>query len=216
MSKTSDEVRKAILVFLHQVHEKARSRRSTRAPISELKREIKKSGFKEHQIVSELDYLIQAGWIKVDAEKSEFTTPRGFVKRQTKEYYRISDSGINYFEGPSEFQKVEKSISGVNITNIQGITVVGDQNIVVNTQYRELFNRLSLLSEVVRKSDQFSDETKLNYAKDIDTIKDQLSKSLPNKSVIKLVWEKLQPLATVVGIATFFKQVAELIGSVIA
>jgi hypothetical protein len=72
------------------------------------------------------------------------------------------------------------------------------------------------LSEVVRKSDQFSDETKLNYAKDIDTIKDQLSKSLPNKSVIKLVWEKLQPLATVVGIATFFKQVAELIGSVIA
>ena len=216
MSKTSDEVRKAILVFLHQVHEKARSRRSIRAPISELKREIKKSGFKEHQIVSELDYLIQAGWIKVDAEKSEFTTPRGFVKRQTKEYYRISDSGINYFEGPSEFQKVEKSISGVNITNIQGITVVGDQNIVVNTQYRELFNRLSLLSEVVRKSDQFSDETKLNYAKDIDTIKDQLSKSLPNKSVIKLVWEKLQPLATVVGIATFFKQVAELIGSVIA
>ena len=215
MSQGSNEIRKIILNFLYQVHEKARSRRSNRVPISKLKKEIKKLGFKEHEIVSGLDYLIQAGWVKVEVEESEFTTPRGFVRKQTKEYYKISDGGINYFEGPSEFQRVEKSISGINITNIQGVTVVGDENVVVNRQHIDLFRRLSLLSEIVRSSDQLSDEQKLDYSKDIDTIRDQLSKPSPDKNIIKLAWEKLKPHATIAGIASFFKQVAELIGSLI-
>lgn len=159
--------------------------------------------------------MIQAGWVKVEVEESEFTTPRGFVRKQTKEYYKISDVGINYFEGPSEFQRVEKSISGINITNIQGVTVVGDENVVVNVEHINLFRRLSLLSEVVRRSDRLSDKHKLDYTKDIDTIRDQLSKSSPDKNIVKLAWEKLKPLATIAGIASFFKQVAELIGSLI-
>lgn len=108
-----------------------------------------------------------------------------------------------------------KSISGIEITNVQGITVVGDQNVVVNTQFLDLYRRLSLLSEAVRNSSQLSDEEKLNYTKDIDTIKDQLSKPSPDKRIIKLVWEKLKPLATLAGIASFFIQVAKLIGSLI-
>ena len=214
MSQKGDTARKAILRFLYDVHEKARSRKSNRAPMSELKQELKKLGFKEQDIVSELDYLIEAGWVKVETEEYEFTTPKGFVRKQVKEYYKISDAGINYFEGPSEFQRVKKSISGIKVTNIQGVTVIGDSNLVVNTQYLDLFRRLSALSEVVRTSDQLTDEEKLNYIKDMDTIKDQLAKSLPDKNIIRLVWEKLEPLATVSGIVTFFKYVAEVIGSV--
>jgi len=170
---------------------------------------------KENEIASNLDYLIQSGWVKVELEESEFKTSKGFIRKQKKEYYKISDIGINYFEGPSEFQRVEKSISGINITNIQGVTVIGDQNIVVNTQYIDLFRKLSLLSEAVRNSSQLSDAEKLNYVKDIDTIKDQLSKPSPDKNIIKLAWEKLKPLATVSGIISFFKQVADLIVNVI-
>jgi hypothetical protein len=215
MSQKSDTARKAILRFLYEVHEKARSRKSNRVPMSELKQELKKLGFKEQDIVSELDYLIEAGWVKVETEEYEFTTPKGFRRKQVKEYYKISDAGINYFEGPSEFQRVEKSISGIKVTNIQGVTVIGDSNLVVNTQYLDLFRRLSALSEVVRTSDQLTDEEKLNYIKDMDTIKDQLAKSLPDKNIIRLVWEKLKPLATVSGIVTFFKYVAEVIGGLI-
>jgi len=215
MSQKSDTVRKAILRFLYEIHEKARSRKSNRVPMSELKQELKKVGFKEHDIVSELDYLIEAGWVKVETEEYEFTTPKGFVRKQVKEYYKISDAGINYFEGPSEFQRVEKSISGIKVTNIQGVTVIGDSNLVVNTQYLDLFRRLSALSEVVRTSDQLTDEEKLNYIKDMDTIKDQLAKSSPDKDIVRLAWEKLKPLATVSGIVTFFKYVAEVIGGLI-
>lgn len=212
MNQNIDACRKEILKFLYDVHERARSRKSNRAPVSELKQELKKLGFKEQEIVSELDYLIEAGWIKVETEDYQFTTPKGFVRRQSKEYYKISDTGINYFEGPSEFQRVEKSISGIKVNNIQGITVIGDSNFVVNTQYLDLFRNLSFLSEVVRTSEQLTDEEKLNYVKDIETIKDQLAKSSPDKNIIKLAWEKLKLLATVSGIVTFFKYAAEAIG----
>lgn len=161
--------------------------------------------------MSNLDYLIQAGWVKVESEEVEFKTPKGFTKRQKREYYKISDSGINYFEGPSKFQRVEKSVYGINVTNIQGVTVIGDQNVIVNTKYLDLYRSLSLLSEIIRKSSQLSDEEKLNYVMEIETIKDQLSKPTPDRSIIKLAWEKLKPLATVSGIASFFKQVSELI-----
>ncbi len=215
MGQCNDTCRKVILRYLYDIHKKARSRKSNRAPISKLKQGLKKLGFKEHEIVSELDYLIEAGWVKVETESYEFTTPKGFVRKQTKEYYKISDAGINYFEGPSEFQRVEKSISGINVKNIQGITIIGDSNLVVNTQYLELFRSLSFLSEVVRTSDQLTDEEKLNYIKDMETIKDQLAKPLPDKNIIRLAWDKLKPLATVAGIVTFFRYAAEAIGDLL-
>jgi len=211
VNQHSDTCRKATLKFLYGVHEKARSRKSNRASISELKQGLKRLGFKEQDIASELDYLIEAGWVKVETEDYEFTTPKGFVRKQTKEYYKISDAGINYFEGPSEFQRVEKSISGIKVTNIQGVTVIGDSNNVVNLQYLDLFRSLSFLSEVVRTSEQLTDGEKLSFIKDIDTIKDQLAKPLPDKNIIKLAWEKLNLLATISGIVTFFKYAAEAI-----
>ena len=212
-STKEDEIRSTILNYLYQIHKKARSRKSSRVSISKMKKELKVQGLKEPEIVRNLEYLIQGNWIKVEAEESEFKTKSGFTKKQTKEYYRISDTGITHFEGPSRFQRVEKSISGINIMNIQGVTVVGDQNVVVNKQYLDHYRKLSLLSDAVRKSSQLSDEEKLNYTQDIETIKGQLSKPSPDKNIVKLAWEKLKPLATVSGIVAFFTQVAEVIGS---
>jgi len=215
-AKRDDEVRRKILEFLYYRHKEARSRKGAQVSISELKRELKKLGCKEQEISHNLDYLIQSGWIKIEIEESEFKTPRGFIRKQKKEYYRISDAGINYFEGPSEFQRVEKSFSGINITNIQGVTIIGDRNVVVNTEYLDLYKGLSLLSEVVRTSSLLSDEEKLNYAMEIETIKNQLSKPSPDRNIIKLAWEKLKPLATIAGVASFFNQVAMLIRSLIS
>jgi hypothetical protein len=212
VSQEKDACMKAILKFLYDVHESARSRKNNRASISELKQALKKLGYKEQEIVSKLDFLIEAGWIKVEKDEYEFTTPRGFTRKGDKEYYKISDTGITYFAGPSEFQRVEKSISGININNINGMTIVGDNNYVVNKQYLDLYRSLSSLSEVVRTSEQLTDTEKLSYVKDIETIKDQLAKPSPDKGIIQMAWEKLKPLATVSGIVTFFKYAAQAIG----
>ena len=215
LSLTNDEIRKIILEYLYNIHKKARSLKKARVSMKDLKKGLKERGLREQEIIRNLDYLIQSGWVTVEREETEFKTPRGFTRKQVKEYYKISDTGINYFEGPSEFQRVAKSFSGINITNIQGVTVVGDQNVVVNTQYLDLYRRLSLLSEAVRNSGQLTDKEKLEYVMEIETIKDQLAKPSPDKNIIKLAWEKLKPLATISGIMTFFKQVAEIIGGLL-
>jgi len=215
MAHAHDEIRKKILEYLYKVHRRARSLKSVRVSIGRLKKDLKKLGLKEQEIVDNLDYLIQSRWVTVENEETEFKTPRGFTKKQVKPYYKISDIGINYFEGPSEFQRVSKSFSGINITNIQGVTVVGDQNAVVNTQYLDLYRKLSLLSEAVRGSAQLSDKEKLEFVTEIETIKDQLAKPLPDKNIIRLAWNKLKPLATVSGLITLFKQVAEAIGGLL-
>ena len=214
-SLTNDEIRKIILEHLYRIHKKARSLKKARVSMKDLKKGLKERGLREQEIIRNLDYLIQSGWVTVEREETEFKTPKGFTRKQVKEYYKISDTGINYFEGPSEFQRVAKSFSGINITNIQGVTVVGDQNVVVNTQYLDLYRRLSLLSEAVRNSAQLTDKEKLEYVMEIETIKDQLAKPSPDKNIIKLAWEKLKPLATISGIMTFFKQVAEIIGGLL-
>ena len=214
-SLTNDEIRKVILEYLYNIHKKARSLKKARVSMKDLKKGLKERGLREQEIIRNLDYLIQSGWVTVEREETEFKTPKGFTRKQVKEYYKISDSGINYFEGPSEFQRVAKSFSGINITNIQGVTVVGDQNVVVNTQYLDLYRRLSLLSEAVRNSGQLTDREKLEYVMEIETIKDQLAKPSPDKNIMKLAWEKLKPLATISGIMTFFKQVAEIIGGLL-
>jgi len=60
MAKRNDEIREAILKFLYEKHKKARSLKSARASMKELKDELKKLGLKEQEIVSNLDYLIQS------------------------------------------------------------------------------------------------------------------------------------------------------------
>jgi len=216
MAKTAemsnDEIRELILKFLYNTSQKARSLKSARKRISEIKKELKKFGLKEQEIIANLDYLIQSGWIKVEKETSDFKTPQGFTRTHEKEYFKISDAGINYFEGSSKFQRVTKSYAGINISNVQGVVNIGDQNIIVNAQYIDLYRNLDLLSEAIRNASILSDEEKLNYTSEIETIKAQLSKTEPDKNIIKQAWERLRPLATVSGVASLFKKVAEIIG----
>jgi hypothetical protein len=207
----NDEIRECILRELYRVHESARSLKSARLTTSELKSRLKKIGLNEKEIISNLDFLIQSGWVKVEKETTEFKTPKGFVRKQEKEFFKISDIGITYFAGISKFQLFEKSIAGINITNVSGVMIVGDGNTVVNSNYIDLFKELSLLSDVIRKSDQLSDEDKLNYVAEIETIKAQIMKPQPDKNIIKQAWEKLKPLAIVSGIISFFEKVANLI-----
>lgn len=207
--KSEDEIREIILRFFYNVHKKARSLKSSRLRISAIKKNLKQRGLTEQEIVRNLDYLIQTGWIlKEERESYRLQTKRGMVPVRTG-YFKISDKGINHFEGISKFQKLHPP-TGINIMNIQGVTIVGDGNIV-NAQYSNLYRSLSLLSEEIQKSDEFSDEEKLNYIAEINTIKSQLSKTTPDKSIITRAWGKLKSLATIASIANLLEKIHVLI-----
>ena len=213
--RSVDEIREIILRELFLKHKSARGLTGSRLSFSELKDRLKKYKLRNKDIVSNLDYLILSGWVGVEKDTYEFRTPRGFTRKGEKKHFKISDVGINYFEGISRFQRIEKSYAGINITTIDGVTVLGDGNIVVNTQHVDLYKKLSMLSGIVVKSGQLSDEEKLNLMGEIETIKAQLMKTDPDKSIIRKAWEKLKPLATIAGIASFLQQVTTLIGALL-
>lgn len=205
---TADDIRELILEFMFSIHQKARGIKSTAVAISKIKTALKQKGLNEREIVSNLDYLIQTEWVLEERENYPIISGGRQITAQ-RVTYKISDKGIDHFEGSSKFQKPHK-VTGINITNIQGVTVVGDNNFVYN-QYDALYRGLNLLDEEIRRSDHFSDEQKLNYRAEIETIKSQLAKPKPNREILKSAWEGLRALATISSVVGLFLQVKTLI-----
>ncbi|MBA7715978.1 hypothetical protein ES703_125037 [subsurface metagenome] len=215
VSKTPNEIRDIILKFFYKLHKKASSPKKSKIGILDLKRNLKEQNVGGNDVTSNLDYLVQTRWVVKEVEIFQIKTKKGMFVSSKKILYKASEKTMDYFEGISKFQKVDRSLSGINITNIKGITVIGDQNIIVNENYEKLYKSLGILSEVLRKDCTLSDEEKLNYSSEIETIKSQLSKKEPDRGIIKKIWEKLKPLATLSGIATFFQQTSQLISSLL-
>jgi hypothetical protein len=205
---TVDEIRELILEFLFSNYQNARGVKSTACTISKIKHALKQKGLKEREIVSNLDYLIQTEWV-IEKKETYPITSGGTQIMAQRITYKISDKGIDHFEGISKFQRNHK-VTGINITNIQGVTVVGDGNLVYN-QYSDLYRSLNLLDEEIRKNDAFSDKQKLNCRAEIETIKSQLAKSEPNRGILKSAWEGLKALATVSSIAQLLMHIKALI-----
>ena len=62
-----DFIRDDILRFLYEVHRNARSPRSAGKGIRELQQELKKRhGYKQQQVATNLDYLVQQNWARED------------------------------------------------------------------------------------------------------------------------------------------------------
>lgn len=188
-----DQIREDVLKYLYEKYKKSRSVKSQAASISEIKKALKLKNYKDQDIVGAISFLIDRGWIKEIKEKTKF-----FIKNKLTEgeriKYKISDIGVVHFEGPSKFTSLNK-FSGISITNIQGVTVVGNNNIVRN-EYLDLFNVLEELGEAVRSSSKLLDNEKADLQSDLETIKNQLGKSVPDKSIIKIAWGKVRDIVT--------------------
>ena len=214
--KDPDEVREAILRLLYDKYKSASTPKKMRLKISEIKKALKSISFESKEIVSNLEYLVQSRWITTEEEIYEVKTKRGIIPSKTT-YYKISDKGVNHFEGASKFQRAH--VLGIkNITNIQGVITIGDGNIV-NVKYGELYQNLSLLQDEILKTEKLNDEEKLNLASDIETIKTQLQKPTPDKGIISKAWrsikklsEKLQDVKPIMDILT---KIGTLIGGLL-
>lgn len=210
--RSSDDLRKTILRYFYNKHKQSRSLSRSRLKISKIKADLKKDGMDERQIAANLDYLIQTGWVHEITDSYQVATKGRVITTQTKTY-KISDKGIDHFEGPSQFQK-QDPFGGINITNVQGVTVLGDGN-VVHTRYNDLYDSLNDLSGAIKHSHSYTDEEKLNLVSEIETIKSQLSKVAPDKGIVSRAWDKLTPLATVAGIANFVEKTWHLLRPII-
>src|SRR5205807_5785742 len=104
----------------------------------------------------------------------------------------------------------QDSFKNINITNVQGVTVVGEGN-VVNTQFTDLSRALDELANAIAVSNELSDAQKLNASGDVATIRMQIAKQTPNKSIIESAWKSIQDIAAVATVAEAAHQVGVFI-----
>jgi hypothetical protein len=77
----NDEIRRLMLRYFYDGNAAATSKRGKRGSgvkISDVKKEYKdRHGLTQRQVVSNLTYLLDRGWVKEDEVKKEFTRGRG-------------------------------------------------------------------------------------------------------------------------------------------
>jgi len=204
----NDIIREKILYHLYELHQRARSLKSAATNIRDLKGAMKQKGISQQDVVANLDYLIQKEWVKPVIEQKTFTTKAGISVPSTSTRYKITDVGIDKIEGESAFQRRDR-YAGINIKNIQGIIVIGDEN-VVNAKYSDLYQVLNELEKSVSLSNELSDEDKLNVTADVESLKNQLSKPEPDKTIVSKLWSGIEKTAKVAGLVHALAQVTPL------
>lgn len=95
------------------------------------------------------------------------------------------------------------------------IITLGDGN-VINSSFSDLHNALDELKEAITKSQDLNEAQKLDLAVDVESIKDQLAKIKPNKSIISQLWSGLEKIAILSGIDQAFHRVLPLIQSLLS
>jgi len=206
---SNDEIRNKILKFFGELRHSARGLNSLMASSSDIKKAMSKEGVGQNDTVCNLDYLVQHGWVKEEVLSRPYTTPKGFQVPNEKHLFGLSDIGLKHIEGESMFDRTS-IFSGINITNIGGVTVVGNNNVVRN-EFIDILRSLNQLEGAVKISDELSDEQKIDAQADIQTMKDQLSKSQPNRGIFEKAIEGLSFVGSIPGIVEVFQKTTEII-----
>jgi len=212
-SHSNDQIRKMILEFFDQKRKKARSLKSIMATVTDIKKGLKEFGISQSEVVTNLDFLVQNEWVKEEVDDKKYTTPKGLEVSSNTRRYRLSDSGMRYIEGNSVFDH-SNNFNGINITNLGGVTVVGNNNAVRN-EYLDIFMQLDQLESEVKLSDEIEDEKKLEAVSDIRTIKNQLSKPRPNINILKAAVTAISFLGSVDGVVDLYQRVELLLQNLI-
>lgn len=213
----NDQIRQNILQYFYDRNVKATSqygKKGSAVKISDAKRELKQQyGLKQQEVMSNLTYLIDKRWINKTTIEKTVRTSAGSIP-STVTWYEISADGIDKIEGESEF-KANPRYAGINISaSGANIITLGDGN-VVNAQYADLYGELDNLKKAITESSHIPEEEKLDLAVDIESIRDQLAKANPNKTIIGHLWTGVERVVTAAGLLGILSKVAPLIAGLI-
>lgn len=213
----NDRIRQQILHYFYDRNDKAKShygKKGSAVKISDAKRELKEEyGLKQQEVMSNLTYLIDKGWINRTNIEKTVQTRAGSVP-STVTWYEISAEGIDKIEGESEFQSNPR-YAGINI-NATGTNVItlGDGN-VVNAAFADLNRELESLKKAIADSDRFNEREKLDLAADIESIRGQLAKQKPDTTIVGHLWAGVERVVTAAGLVGILSKVAPLIAGLI-
>jgi hypothetical protein len=219
MMNSNDQKRRQILHWFYDRNKSATSARGKKGAsvkISDIKKALKEAhGLKAPDVVSNLTYLIDKGWINESEIEKTYTTTTGTAIPQATTWYRISSAGIDKIEGESEF-KTNHRYSGINITaSGQNIVTLGDGN-VIHASHQKLDTALQDLKRQVAESVGMDDNEKLDASVDIETMRDQLAKAKPDRTILTHLWRRIQQVATLNDFSEGISKISPLIAGLLA
>ena len=190
MALTEDEMRDKIMEYFYSMYINRtgtfRGRERGDKSVQDISKEY---SIPDRAAISRnLEYLAKSDYITHVIE--EHTSPQFPDIKLPRHSYEISIHGINKIEGESKYMK--NSYNGINISNVGGVVILGDDNIV-NQSYQELSPLLTELSDTIRNED-IDDSVKLNTIADIETIQQQIKKSSPNKNILTAAWDSVKSI----------------------
>lgn len=200
-TKSNEEIRTMILRHLYEVHSTQKSMGKMAQGIRDLRKALKvKHNLSQQQVAHNLDYLVQVGWVAVDVtERVVLTNNRRQIPSSSRKY-KISDVGIRHLEEAQTLFARTDSKAAVNITNLQGVTIVGEGNLV-HSSHIGTSNALDVLSGAISAASELEERQKLDSLAEIGTIRSQLAKTEPDKTIVSAAWEALEKLSTIASLA---------------
>ncbi len=210
---SGDTNKQHVLEALYAVREEKRSVSAMSVGVREIQQKAREFfGLKQKEVAHALDYLVRHGWVEEIQEQR--TVARGKMTiptTQTK--YRLSDDGLSWFERGSNFDRSSR-YQGINIENVSGVVVLGNNN-VVNNKFRDLFTNIDELERLIKLSDQLNEEQKLGATADLQTAKDQLSKDQPSGSILETALAGVRGAADTAGALDLFERVQQMVTNIL-
>jgi hypothetical protein len=202
-----DVVRDKILRFLFE----GSKRRTSGFKTTEIERSLKEDGIKQGEVRSNLPYLEDNDWIVKTERERTFRSKRGTFQPATETKYRISAKGKDLVNGmESPYTQNRGKYAGIHIENVHGTVILGDNN-VVSEKAVEVVEHLDRLAKAVEESPELTDQEKHDYSSDLAVLRAAISRTEPNRSLVQKVFETLEPLANVAGLAGFAMQLQEVL-----
>lgn len=139
----------------------------------------------------------------------EFLEDEQYVKiKKTatgRKRYKISTKGLNDFI-PSKF--TSQSLSQVSVATNGGIFVFGDNLGSIKQETVQSFEEINDLIRLIKNS-TLSENNKRQLIGDAETIKVQLTKPQPDKSIIKKAWRALKEVSNINDTIELLKTISE-------
>ena len=208
----NDEIREKMLRYFYDRNANAtseRGKRGSQVRISDVKSELKDlHGLTRQQVMSNLSYMIDSGWVeRLEVERS-IRTRRGTQQPSTQFWYKITNTGIDLIEGESSAFQRSDPFAGINIMALGSTVQVGDGN-YANSQFNGLASDLDALREELVASTKLDEPTKVSAAADIQTLQMQIAKPKPNRTIVREALSGIKEVANIAGLAARFAGIAD-------
>ena len=190
MEDPRDELREKILEYFFETYNKTPTRKLDLDTVVQTF-----ITYKKDEVVAAVEYLADEKYLK-QIEKAHYT------------FYMISPKGQRVFV-TSRFSP--KPYSPLQINTKGGIFVFGDNVGTIKQETVQSFEEITELIKKILESEKLSDAKKREAIGDAETIRAQMTKAHPDKSILSKAFENLQYVGAVVEAVRVIKSISDML-----